>query len=258
MIFSIQHHLEDHLNRRGLTDVDQYAVKIANLYDRSRAARTQKQFLVLMGRIRTAFFSANRNLNRLQFETALLNQLDKRFQKKNRIEAFPGFPGGVAPERARLQREPRRSIASILAAFKHAFESRAIDTLWVSRKSGQLQPRPEKIAQGLLAMFAKGVIGDNGLVQREISSGIGFVDMSIVLSASVPHLIELKILKGVFHGASQLETYMANEKRKEGWLLLFDTRPSTKKVGIPASVACSRGTIRVLVIEINPTAPCRR
>lgn len=56
-----------------------------------------------------------------------------------------------------------------------------------------MRSRPEKIAQGLLAVFAKGVVGSDGLVLREIASGIGFVDVGVSFGG-VLHLIELKIL----------------------------------------------------------------
>lgn len=32
MIFSVQHFIEDYFHRRGLTDLDQFAVRLANAY----------------------------------------------------------------------------------------------------------------------------------------------------------------------------------------------------------------------------------
>jgi len=34
MIFSVQRFLEDHFERRGLEDVDQYAIQVANVVER--------------------------------------------------------------------------------------------------------------------------------------------------------------------------------------------------------------------------------
>ena len=82
MIFSIQRFLEDYFNRRNLSDIDQYAIKIANLYDRRRHAKSEEQFLKLMRRIRTVFFQNNPSLDRPQFNSSLLKLLDRQFEKK--------------------------------------------------------------------------------------------------------------------------------------------------------------------------------
>jgi len=128
----------------------------------------------------------------------------------------------LAPARVRL-RAHRRSILALLAEFKKAVEARAVDAFWISRTKHRLRLKPEKIAQTLLAIFAKGALGRQGLVLREFASGIGFVDVGIAF-ASVLHLIELKILKGQLTGANQLAAYMRTEGRNEGWLVLIDTR----------------------------------
>jgi len=257
MIFSIQRFVEDYLKACGLSGGDQYAVALANLYDHSRVDKNEQQFLLAMRRIRTTVFRANANLNRANFEKSLLKRLDTRFKKKLRSDNPTTFPGGVVLERARILKAKRKSINGLLKEFKHAVESKAIDTFWVSRKRGQLRPKPEKIAQGLLAMFAKGAIGDSGVVLRELVSGIGFVDVSIILSARTPHLIELKILKDGLIGPNQLATYMKTERRQEGWLALVDVRVQQKKSKIPKDIATPHGTIKTLVIDVNPTAPSK-
>jgi hypothetical protein len=257
MIFSIQRFLEDHFQKRRLEDPDQYAVSVANLYDRARPQKTEQQFLSAMRRIHTAFFRSNSSVDRSQFEKSLLKDLDSRFKKKAQDDAITSFPGGVSTERSRLRRQPRRSIRRLLDQFKKAVESRAIDSFWISRKQNKLRHRPETIAQALLALFAKGVINDAGLVLRELASGIGFVDVSVILSVRTPHLIELKILTKSFVGASQLEVYMKNENRREGWLVVVDARSPVRKANLPSTVATRHGTIRTVVIDINPVAPSK-
>jgi len=83
MIFAIQRFLEDHFATGAYVDRDQYAISLANLYDRSRADASEQEFLRLMRRIRTAFFKAN-GLDRDDIEQHLLTLLDRRFKKKLR------------------------------------------------------------------------------------------------------------------------------------------------------------------------------
>ncbi len=82
MIFSVQRYLEDYFQRRGLTDSDQYAVKVANFYARLQPATTENDSLRLLHRIRTTFFRANTNLDRSKFESELLKLLKREFKKK--------------------------------------------------------------------------------------------------------------------------------------------------------------------------------
>jgi hypothetical protein len=117
-----------------------------------------------------------------------------------------------------------------------------------------LRPKPEKIAQALLAVFAKGVLGGDGLVLREVGSGIGFVDIGI-LFGRVLHLVELKVLKTQLSGAGQLATYMRTEGRKEGWLLLIDVRQTGRMAAIPTTVTTPAGQIRIVRVNANPPQP---
>jgi hypothetical protein len=75
MIFSIQRYLEDSFDRRGLRDVDQYAVKLANLYARRRHEEADATFLKSLRRVRTAFYRNNPALARAPFEEELLRRL---------------------------------------------------------------------------------------------------------------------------------------------------------------------------------------
>lgn len=82
MIFSIQRYLEDYATHRSLKDIDQYAVKLANLYDVNRSHYdTAVDFQKRMHRIRTSFFIGN-SLDRSKFEIQLLTKLDRKFKKK--------------------------------------------------------------------------------------------------------------------------------------------------------------------------------
>ncbi len=82
MIFSIQRYIEDYFERRGLTDNDQYAVKVANLYGAMRSTSSERAFRRRFGTIHTVFFRANSPLVRADFEAELLQALDRRFFPK--------------------------------------------------------------------------------------------------------------------------------------------------------------------------------
>ncbi len=131
-----------------------------------------------------------------------------------------------------------------------------MDAFWNSRKDHILRSRAEKIAQPLLAVFAKGVVGSPGLVLREIASGIGFVDVGVSF-AGILHLVELKILKAKLTGVSQIATYMRTEGRRKGWLVLIDARQNLDREPIPGRIDSSSGAIATVVVNVNPGAPHR-
>jgi hypothetical protein len=252
VIFSVQKFLEDHLERRGLADVDDYAIKAANAFERAGVRASEEAVCRELARIRTTFFRRNAQLNRREFEAALTVLLRRRFQKKN--DSIPvEFEQGLRAARDRV-RSHRRSIGILLREFRRTVESRVVDTFWESRKQNRLRSRPEKIAQALFAVFAKAVVGSKGLVLREVASGIGFVDVAISFGGPL-HLIELKILKGTLVGASQLTTYMVHEQRDHGWLLLIDARKTASRADVPTVIKTASGTIRTIVVEINPIPP---
>lgn len=257
MVFSIQRYIEDFLVGRGLNDKDQYAVRLANLYESTRASLTKEDFLARVHRLRAVQFRNAPHVDRKSVESLLLTRLDQQFLKKKAETVLRAFPGGTVAEAIKLRRT-RRSVSRIMELFHDAIEARAIDTFWKSRTTGKLNPRPEKIGQGLFAVFVKGVLQRSAYMARELASGVGFVDFAIMFS-TIPHLVEVKVLRSdKLLGVSQLGHYMRIEKRREGWLLLFDARPHDKRdTLIPVRVVIPEGTVRVEVVDINPIAPSR-
>lgn len=257
-VFAVQRDLEDYLDRLGVEDRDQYAVRLANLYDGHRRSLDASAFLARMAAIRTVVFKTHRELDRQEFERRLLERLDSRYLKKK----SPDFPGGVALEHQILQqRERRRSIRDLLSLFQRAVEGRAVESFWESRTQGRLKPQPETIGSSLLAVFTKGALRDRGLVLKEFASGIGYVDIGIVLSGSTIHLIELKVVRGSeIVGVEQLGRYMRTEDRREGWLVVFDARKAGREPGPGEQlepIRVEEGIVRVLRIDINPIPPSR-
>jgi len=87
-------------------------------------------------------------------------------------------------------------------------------------------------------------------------SGTGFVDVLVTFSSGLLHVVELKILRGdKVPGPAQLATYMKHKKRQEGWLVFFDVRRFNRKKPVPPVFNSVSGTIRTLVIDINPPPP---
>lgn len=254
MLFEIQAYLEEYLSRRNYADSDGYAVYLANLYFHERHQSDLDGFLRRVRRIRTVLFAKNKIRDRCEFERALVSRLDRRFKKKLSSHNPLTFPGGTEEERIRLQRAPKRTINNVLTEFKHGVEARGIDYFWMSRKSGKLRQKPEKIAQGLFLLFVTGVLRGKGIVLREISSGIGFVDVGVIFSR-VLHLVEMKVLTGTFTGPAQLEQYMKNEGRREGSLLVIDAIEPDDKQTLPESIFTPTGTIKVYQVDINPVIP---
>jgi hypothetical protein len=258
MIFSVQRYIEDYFERRQLEDLDQYAVRLANLYGQRRSRCSRDEFLQQMRRVRTTFYRNNRAIDREEFDGRLLRALDQKFasKKNSRNPWFDEFPGGVAQERQRLRRE-RRTIGGLLTGYKGAVQARAVDAFWRSRREGRLRRRPETIAQSLLAVFVKGVLGDRGIVLRELASGVGFVDVGVLFGQTM-HLVEIKVLTGRLTGDLQLATYMGTEGRSRGWLVLMDARRQDRRPALPSTIDVDEGLITVVRVDLNPVAPSKR
>ena len=71
MIFSVQRFVEDHVERRGLADVDQYAIRVANVFECLGFRVSEKVLSRAFSRIRIAFFRRNQELERKEFEVQL-------------------------------------------------------------------------------------------------------------------------------------------------------------------------------------------
>lgn len=256
MIFSIQRYLEDYIAKAGLSDPDQYAINLAQLYDSTRREKSDAMFLNAMHRVRTIFFRKNNQLQRGAFERKLLTLLDNKFKKKSAVSAPPKVIKRVEAAGKRLTKLPRISIRRFLEEFKNTIESEAVNAFWESRKAVRLRKRAEKLGQDILGVFARAKLAQRGAAIREGASGVGFVDVLITFSSGLLHVVELKMLtdKGK-PGKGQLRTYMTQKRRNEGWLVYFDARKSTQKTSIPPSIKSGSATIRTIVVDINPVPP---
>lgn len=105
-------------------------------------------------------------------------------------------------------------------------------------------------------MFASARLAGRGSAIREAVSGAGFVDVLVTFSSGLLHVVELKVLRTQdVPGPAQLAAYMAHRNRKEGWLVFLDTRKTNHRTIVPATFRLATGTIRSVVIDINPTPP---
>lgn len=105
-------------------------------------------------------------------------------------------------------------------------------------------------------MFASAKLAGRGSAIREAVSGTGFVDVLVTFSAGLLHVVELKMLKNrTVPGPAQLAIYMAHKNRTEGWLVFFDSRKPNRKTPVPPSFKRAAGTLRTVVIDINPLPP---
>jgi PD-(D/E)XK nuclease superfamily len=146
----------------------------------------------------------------------------------------------------------------MLEEFKSTVEAEAVNAFWDKRATGKLKKRPEKLAQEILGVFMSAKLAGRGAAIREPVSGIGFIDMVVMLSSGLIHVLELKILKTkVPQGHAQLLTYMNHKKRKEGWLVLFDTRAAENRNIVAPITKHSGRTIRTILIDINPAPPSK-
>jgi hypothetical protein len=111
----------------------------------------------------------------------------------------------------------------------------------------------------MLGVFASAKLEKRGAAIREPVVGIGFVDVLVTFSSGLIHVVELKMLKDhSIPGPAQLSTYMKHKNRKEGWLVLFDARKWDRKTSVPQTIKRTSGTIRTVVIDVNPVPPSRQ
>lgn len=107
-------------------------------------------------------------------------------------------------------------------------------------------------------MFASATLERRGTAIREPIVGAGFVDVLVTFSSGLIHVVELKMLRDhSIPGPTQLSTYMKHKNRKEGWLVLFDVRKWSCKKSVPSAIERAVGTIRTIVIDVNPEPPSK-
>jgi hypothetical protein len=258
MIYSIQSYLENYFNRCGLVDPDQYAVNVARLYDRQRHGKKTPAFLSSMKRIHTVFYKQNARTQRPTFEKRVLTLLDSKFKKKRVLFISNAVAERVEDSGNRLRRLRHITIRKFLEEFKSTVEAHGVNSFWESRSEAKLRSRAEKIGQEMLGVFASAKLRDHGAAIREPVVGTGFVDFLVTFSSGLVHVVELKMLKdpGVT-GLAQLAAYMKHNNRKEGWLVLFDVRKGNKRQSVAPTMKQKNGTIRTVVIDLNPTAPSK-
>jgi hypothetical protein len=59
-------------------------------------------------------------------------------------------------------------------------------------------------------------------------------------------------------GPAQLATYMNHKRRRDGWLVFFDARKPNAKRPLATAFETAAGTIRTVLIDINPVPPSKR
>jgi len=246
--YSIQTFIEDYCNNRDFSITDNFAVHLSKIFIESE---DDSHFYAKSRSMKTLFFNQN-GIPRKSFIHKIYQDLSSEFPKKT--NHFEVFPGGIQSEKRAFEQVRRKTIEYIINSFKSAVESRAISQLWKSRKKGILENEPEEKAQGLLVVYIMGILNGKGFVARELKSGIGYVDLLVIIS-NISHLIELKILTDKYTGIEQLDKYMKTENRKVGHLVLFDARPHSNKSTIPSKIETKAGKIKTYIIEINPIPP---
>lgn len=240
MLFTIQAFLDDYFRNYSLSDTDGYSVRFANLYYYQRGkSQSLESFLNKLRRVKTVFYSNNRLDNRSSFEKQLLDKLDRKFAKLPDLHLTQVINNNAVS----VNRFKRVSLENLLFQFKLIVEATAVDSFWESRKKNKLKNKPEEIAQGLLASCLKMVLDGKAMVVRELSSGIGFVDLAVIFSSTL-HLIEVKILTKGFLGIEQLDQYMKTENRNKGNLIVLDAMTSVNKVEIPREINGKYGKIK--------------
>lgn len=110
----------------------------------------------------------------------------------------------------------------------------------------------------MLGVFASAKLERRGAAIREPVVGTGFVDVLVTFSSGLIHVVELKMLKDYYvPGPTQLATYMKHKNRKEGWLVLFDARKWDRKKPVEPTIKRACGTIRTILIDVNPMPPSK-
>lgn len=208
-------------------------MRLSDIYldclQRGRKACIEKEFATL----KTSFYLLNRGIRKRGFIKQIIEFLDRQSYVQEitldlLLERFCGFA-----------------------------KSRLISSFWISRKKGNLAPKAEIIAQGHLSSFLAGHFKETAFIDRELASGIGYVDISVTYN-NIRHLLELKVIRqGEVFGIGQLYQYMQTEAVKDGYLIVFDAR-KLKGERIPKNKKISDQIIKVWAVNINPSLPSQK
>ena len=255
MLFTIQGFIQDRFHNNGFEDNDGYAIKLANLYFYRRKSYSGYEFQRKLHRLRTIFYSANNIPNRVDFEENLLSILDNKFYSLiNQQTRDVQSPISSKPQKGR---STRLTIKILLERFVKSIERKGVDAFWNSRTKGILRQRPEKIASNDLCIFVESeFISRSGIVLSEIKSGIGYIDVEIIIS-SVIHIVELKVITDDLTGVDQLIDYLLTEEKKEGFLVIFDARSPSEKSTFPSVIIDKGCKVHIITIDINPLPPSK-
>jgi hypothetical protein len=172
--------------------------------------------------------------------------------------------GPLAPLLTRLQflTNPN-NFSDLLHSFARHFQRDHWKSLWMEFGTA-FKPRPEEIAQSLLAMFLQGQFGGIAFVGRELGNGDGFVDV-LVNFLGIDYVVEVKMvgaswsIGGAKDGLDQLDAYVQNYNAASAYLLVFDGRKSEKGEQLDSEYRLKSGaTARVVVVRSYFDAPSKR
>lgn len=151
------------------------------------------------------------------------------------------------------------SFMEVLKKFSHSFGNLHWKALWETSGS-KFKPKPEEIAQSILASHLEGICHGIAFVGREIGSGDGYVDL-LVNFLGYDYIVEIKIVGGSWSigsakkGLDQLDHYMMAYEQPQAFLVVFDGRTSDKGEQLSPSYQLDNGTVQVVTVKSYFKAP---
>lgn len=161
-------------------------------------------------------------------------------------------------DRLRYLAKPE-SFVEVLRRFGKGFGNRHWKSLW-DTIGDKYKPRPEQIAQSILASFVEGTCYGLAFVGREIGSGDGYIDL-LVNFLGYNYIVEIKIVGAGWgigaakDGLDQLDAYMATYEDTKAYLVVFDGRKTNSGEQLNNSYELRNGTVEVIVVRAYYDAP---